>query len=76
VVCGDDDAARTEVLELVAGLRNLRSFDGGSLANAIGIETFAAALLTVNLRQHGRGTVRLFGVEGHGWQGQPTSRDS
>jgi NADPH-dependent F420 reductase len=64
VVCADDDAARAVVLDLVAELANLRAFDGGSLANAVGIETFAALLLSVNLRHRGKGTLRLLGVEG------------
>ena len=46
----------------VDGIPGLRAFDGGSLANAIGIEAFAAALLTVNLRHKGEGTLRLEGV--------------
>lgn len=65
VVCGDDEDARALVLGLVAGIPNLRAFDGGSLANAIGIETFAALLLSINLRHRGQGTLRLLGVEGH-----------
>lgn len=64
VVCADDDAARSTVLELVAGIPDLRAFDAGSLANAVGIEAFAAVLLTCNLRHHGRGTLRLLGLEG------------
>jgi hypothetical protein len=39
----------------------LRAFDGGSLANAIGIEAFAALLLSVNLRHKGKGTLQLAG---------------
>ena len=42
IVVGDDDAARTVVLDLVAGIPDLRAFDGGSLVNAVGIEAFAA----------------------------------
>jgi len=64
IVCGDDDGARTEVLGLVAGIPVLRAFDGGSLVNAIGIEAFAATLLTCNLRHTGKGTLRLLGLEG------------
>ena len=63
-MCADDDASRDVVLDLVADLANLRAFDGGSLENAIGIETFAALLLSVNLRHRGKGTLRLLGVEG------------
>lgn len=65
MVCSDDDEARTDVLHLVRGMPDLRGFDAGSLANAIGIEGFAAALLSVNLRHKGRGTLRLLGVDGH-----------
>jgi hypothetical protein len=65
VVCGDDDAARMLVLELVAAVPSLRAFDSGSLANSLGIEAFSAVLLTVNLRHKGKGTLRLSGVEGY-----------
>ena len=64
-MCGDDDAARTLVLELVAAIPRLRAFDSGSLANSLGIEAFSAVLLTVNLRHKGKGTLRLSGVEGY-----------
>jgi 8-hydroxy-5-deazaflavin:NADPH oxidoreductase len=66
VVCGDDPEARKVVLDLIGTLPALRGFDGGSLANALGIEAFAALLLSVNLRHKGTGTLRLHGVEGHG----------
>jgi NADPH-dependent F420 reductase len=62
VVCADDDAARLEVMGLLEGISGLRALDGGSLANAAGIEAFAAVLLTVNLRNRGKGTLRLEGV--------------
>ncbi len=66
IVVGDDDPARTVVLDLVAGIPDLRAFDGGSLVNAVGIEAFAALLITLNLRHKGKGTLRLLGLEG--WQ--------
>ena len=66
VVCSDDEPARDLVLGLVAGMPKLRAFDGGSLVNAIGIETFAAVLLTLNVRHRGRGTLRFLGLPG--WQ--------
>lgn len=61
IVCSDDDAARETVRSLVASIPELRAFDGGSLANAVGIEAFAALLLSVNLRHQGTGTLRLSG---------------
>ena len=36
LVVGDDDDARTVVLDLVDGIPDLRAFDAGSLANALG----------------------------------------
>ena len=63
IVCADDNGARDTVLGLVDAIPNLRGFDGGSLANAIGIEAFAAVLLTINLRQRGKASLRLVGVE-------------
>src|SRR5256885_9793464 len=50
IVCADHDGARTTVLDLVAKIPDLRGFDGGSLANAVGLEAVAAALRPINLR--------------------------
>ena len=63
IVCADDAAARATVVDLARSIPELRSFDGGSLANALGIEAFAAVLLTVNVRHKGKRTLRLDGVE-------------
>ena len=63
IVCADDDGARTSVLDLVMQIPDLRGFDGGSLANAVGLEAFAAVLLTINLRHKGKASLRLVGVE-------------
>jgi len=63
VVCGDDDAARALVMRLLGEIPGLRALDGGSLANAAGVEAFAAVILTVNLRHRGHATLRLDGVE-------------
>jgi 8-hydroxy-5-deazaflavin:NADPH oxidoreductase len=57
-----EETARTVVLDLVDGIPDLRALDAGPLANALGIETFSAALLTVNLRHKGEGTLRLEGI--------------
>ena len=62
VACGDDDDARRTLMEIIAGIPDLRAFDGGSLANAIGMETFAAVLLTINMRHKCRASLRLAGV--------------
>jgi 8-hydroxy-5-deazaflavin:NADPH oxidoreductase len=62
MVAGDDEDAREVVLDLVDALGDLRALDAGPLANALGIEAFAAALLTVNLRHQGEGSLRVEGV--------------
>ena len=74
VVCADDEDARVQVLDLVAAMPGLRAFDGGSLANSLGVEAFAAVLLTINLRYRGEGTLRMLGVEGHPGSGEPGAR--
>jgi len=66
IAVGDDDDARAAVLGLIAGIPELRAFDGGSLANAVGLEAFAAVLLTINLRHRGKAALHLLGVDGHG----------
>ena len=62
VACGDDDAARTTLMEIIRTIPDLRAFDGGSLENAVGMETFAAVLLTINIRHKVRAGLRLSGV--------------
>jgi 8-hydroxy-5-deazaflavin:NADPH oxidoreductase len=62
LVAGDDDEARLVVADLLEEMPGLRVLDAGALANALGIETFAAALLTVNLRHKGEATLRLGGT--------------
>jgi NADPH-dependent F420 reductase len=63
IVCGNDARARDLVRRLVEEIPDLRAFDGGSLANAVGIEAFAALLLSVNLRHEGKGTLQLAGFD-------------
>jgi NADPH-dependent F420 reductase len=61
LVVGDEEA-RPVVLDLIDSIADLRAFDAGPLENAIGLETFSAALLTVNLRHKGEGSLRIEGV--------------
>ena len=62
VVLGDDDEAKGTVMEITRSIPNLRPLDGGSLRNAVGMETFAAVLLTVNIRHKMRASLRLTSV--------------
>lgn len=59
VVLGDQDDAKSTVMEITASIPDLRPLDGGSLRNAVGMETFAAVLLTVNVRHKMRASLRL-----------------
>jgi NADPH-dependent F420 reductase len=62
VVLGDDDEARKTLMDITRSIPKLRPLDGGSLQNAVGMETFAAVLLTINVRHKGRASLRLTGV--------------
>jgi NADPH-dependent F420 reductase len=62
VACGDDDSARATLMKIIASIPDLRAFDGGSLENAVGMETFAAVLLTINIRHKVRAGLRLSGI--------------
>lgn len=59
VVLGDDDEAKATVMEITSSIPRLRALDGGSLRNAVGMETFAAVLLTINIRHKMRASLRL-----------------
>ena len=61
LVVGDEEG-RPTVLDLIDAIPDLRAFDAGPLENTIGLETFSAALLTVNLRHKGEGSLRIEGV--------------
>jgi NADPH-dependent F420 reductase len=62
VACGNDDGARRTLMEIISAIPDLRAFDGGSLENAVGMETFAAVLLTINIRHKVRAGLRLSGI--------------
>ena len=62
VVLGDEDDAKQTLMEITSSIPNLRPLDGGSLRNAVGMETFAAVLLTVNVRHKMRASLRLTSV--------------
>ncbi len=59
VVLGDEDEARAMLMDITSSIPNLRPLDGGSLRNAVGMETFAAVLLTINVRHKMRASLRL-----------------
>jgi NADPH-dependent F420 reductase len=65
IVVADHDRARRTVMDLAVSIPGMRAFDGGMLRNALGLEAFAALLLTINVRHRGKASVRLEGVDGY-----------
>jgi NADPH-dependent F420 reductase len=63
VVLGDEDEAKVTLMEITRSIPNLRPLDGGSLRNAVGMETFAAVLLTINIRHKVKAGLRLSGID-------------
>jgi predicted dinucleotide-binding enzyme len=62
LVCSDDEAARTTVVELCEKL-GTRAFDAGVLQNAIALESLTPVLLQLNRRYKSAGVgIRLTGL--------------
>ncbi|MGH8990586.1 MAG: NAD(P)-binding domain-containing protein [Acidimicrobiia bacterium] len=59
VVVSDHLEALRATEALVSAMPDLRALDGGPLENALGLESFTAVILTVNLRYGGRATLQL-----------------
>lgn len=63
IMCSDHEDALELVGGLVASMPELRPFVGGSLKNSMGVEAFAAVLLSVNLRYRKKAGLQLTGVD-------------
>lgn len=63
LVCGDDEAAKTDVLHLVEAA-NMRGIDAGPLANAVAVEALTPVLLYINKKYGVKGAgIRITGIE-------------
>lgn len=62
LVCGNDDDARAQTVELANSLKNLRGVDVGDLSNSRYIEDLTALLLNVNRRYKAHSTIKLVGL--------------
>jgi len=62
LVCGDDDAAKTLVLELAAKVVTGRALDAGPLASARALEGVTAVIVNLNRRYKGHAGVRVVGL--------------
>jgi NADPH-dependent F420 reductase len=62
VVCGNDDDACAQTVELAASIRSLRGVDAGALSNSRYVEDLTALLLNINRRYKARSTIRFVGL--------------
>lgn len=62
LVCGDDRAAVTTVVDLLEPIEGLRGLDAGSLAQAAAIEAFTAVAITLNIRYKAHSTIHMAGL--------------
>lgn len=63
LICGDDQAAVSEVMEIVWNIPGCRPLDAGELSNATAIEAFTAVLLQLNVRYKTRVAPKLTGIK-------------
>lgn len=62
MVCSNDRAATSEVIDLIDRLPGLRGVDSGGLASALAIEALTPALLEINRRYKTHAAVRITGL--------------
>lgn len=62
VVCGTDEDARAQTVELAASIKSLRGVDAGDLSNSRYVEDLTALLLNVNKRYKAHSTIKLIGL--------------
>lgn len=64
IICSDHADALVVVGGLIRSIPDLRAFEGGPLKNSLGVEAFAAVLLSVNVRHKVRASLKLSGIDG------------
>ena len=63
LVCGDDEAAKDDVIRLVEGA-GMRGIDAGSLANSVAVEALTPVLLYINKKYSVKGAgIRITGIQ-------------
>jgi NADPH-dependent F420 reductase len=64
LVCGDDDDAKNDVIQLIEAVDGMRGIDAGPLANAVAAEALTPVLLYINQRYKVLGAgIRITGLE-------------
>lgn len=62
LVCGDDEAAKAEAMDLVEAV-GMRAIDAGKLANAVAVEALTPVLLHINKKYKVKGAgIRITGL--------------
>jgi NADPH-dependent F420 reductase len=62
IVCGNDEDARKQTVQLAESIKSLRGVDVGDLSNSRYIEDLTALLLNVNKRYKAHSTIKLVGL--------------
>ncbi len=62
VVCADDTAAKTRVMELAELIASVRAVDGGGLANSRYVENLTALLININRIYRAHSTIKIVGI--------------
>jgi NADPH-dependent F420 reductase len=63
ILCGEDQAAKDEVAQLVRRIPNLRPLDAGTMINSRAIEAMTALLLNLNRRYKATTSVQILGID-------------
>lgn len=62
IVCGDDDDAKTQVMQLAEQIEGVRGVDGGVLASSRYVEAITVLLVSVNKRYKVTAGVKIAGL--------------
>jgi 8-hydroxy-5-deazaflavin:NADPH oxidoreductase len=62
VIFGDNDAARTQIAELVSAMPGLTAIVAGSMSLASAVEAFTAVCISINIRHKAHSYVKLAGL--------------
>jgi len=62
IVCGNDDGAKTQVMQLAEQIAGVRAVDGGALASSRYVEAITVLLVSVNKRYKVTAGVKIAGL--------------
>ena len=63
ILCGEDEAAKQEVAQLVRRIPSLRPLDAGAMVNSRAIEAMTALLINLNRRYNATTAIRILGID-------------